>query len=103
MRLIDADALIDSLTINPERCPGCPEMEGLEEFVNLLDSAPTADGWIQCEDEMPKRPGWYLVANEHATWVALREGKTWMSVLGMELNDVAAWQDLPKPPRKRTI
>lgn len=41
MRLIDADALIDSLVIDPVSCPGCPEMEDLEDFINIIDSAPT--------------------------------------------------------------
>ena len=52
MRLIDVDALIDSITINPEECPGCPEPEWIEDFVNLLDIAPVVEErktgkWIQ--------------------------------------------------------
>lgn len=43
MRLIDADALINSLTINPEECPGCPEPEWIEAFIDLLDIAPTVE------------------------------------------------------------
>ena len=42
-RLIDADALIESLLINPEECPGCPEPEWIEEFVNIIDLAPTVE------------------------------------------------------------
>lgn len=43
MRLIDADALIESLSINPEDCPGCPEPEWLEELACVLALAPTVD------------------------------------------------------------
>ena len=40
-RLIDADALIKSLEVNPVECPGCPEPEYLEEFIELLREAQT--------------------------------------------------------------
>ena len=43
MRLIDADAFIAELTIDPIECPGCPEPEFLDEFLALVASAPTAD------------------------------------------------------------
>lgn len=42
-RLIDADALIEGLTVDPIACPGCPEFEGMEDLCNLLDSAPTVE------------------------------------------------------------
>lgn len=40
-RLIDADALIKSLEVDPVECPGCPEPEYLKEFIELLAEAPT--------------------------------------------------------------
>lgn len=40
-RLIDADALIKSLEVDPVECPGCPEPEYLQEFIELLNGAPT--------------------------------------------------------------
>lgn len=40
-RLIDADALIRSLQVDPVECPGCPEPEYLGEFEELLKGAPT--------------------------------------------------------------
>lgn len=43
MRLIDADALIESLSIYPEDCPGCPEPEWLEELACVLALAPTVE------------------------------------------------------------
>ena len=33
----------ESITINPEECPGCPEPEWIEEFVDLLDIAPVIE------------------------------------------------------------
>lgn len=43
MRLIDADALMESLTVDPIGCMGCPEPEFLEELSDILDCAPTVD------------------------------------------------------------
>lgn len=43
MRLIDADALIESLLIDPEECPGCPEPEWLEYMILTLETAPEVD------------------------------------------------------------
>lgn len=43
MRLIDADRLIEAITVNPLECPGCPEPEWAEEIVNLIDAMPTVD------------------------------------------------------------
>lgn len=43
MRLIDADALIEGLLVNPEECPGCPEPEWIEDFINTVDAAPTIE------------------------------------------------------------
>jgi len=40
-KLIDADALIRSLEVDPVECPGCPEPEYLKEFIELLAEAPT--------------------------------------------------------------
>lgn len=40
-RLIDADALIKSLEVDPVECPGCPEPEYLGELIELLREAPT--------------------------------------------------------------
>ena len=40
-RLIDAEALIKSLEVDPVECPGCPEPEYLRELKELLEGAPT--------------------------------------------------------------
>ena len=40
-RLIDADALLDALEVDPIECPGCPEPEFLPEIRALLEEAPT--------------------------------------------------------------
>lgn len=39
-KLVDADALIESLSVNPLECPGCPEPEYLEDVITLLETAP---------------------------------------------------------------
>lgn len=41
MRLIDADALIDSLTVDQMECYGCPEPEWMDEIIEILEHAPT--------------------------------------------------------------
>lgn len=43
MRLLDADALIAALEVDPIECPGCPEPEFLPEIIELLREAPTID------------------------------------------------------------
>ena len=43
MRLIDADALMESLAVDPIACMGCPEPEFLEELSDILDCAPTVE------------------------------------------------------------
>lgn len=41
VRFIDADALIESLTINPTECMGCPEPEWIDELIQILNTAPS--------------------------------------------------------------
>ena len=43
MRLIDADALVDALSVDPIGCAGCPEPEFMGELIDILDTAPTVD------------------------------------------------------------
>lgn len=47
MRLIDADALIDDLSVNQMECAGCPEPEWIDEMIRVLEEAPTIN--IQTE------------------------------------------------------
>lgn len=54
MRLINADALIESLLINPEECPGCPEPEWIEEFIEVIEMAPTATT-EELKDQLKRR------------------------------------------------
>lgn len=42
-RLIDADALMDSLSVDPIGCMGCPEPEFMEELSDIIDCAPTIE------------------------------------------------------------
>lgn len=46
MRLIDADALIDSLKVDQMECYGCPEPEWMDEIIEILEHTPTVDGMI---------------------------------------------------------
>ena len=43
MRLIDADALVNALSVDTIGCAGCPEPEFMEELLDILDTAPTVD------------------------------------------------------------
>ena len=47
-KLIDADALMEALSINPEMCPGCPEPEWLQELSDLFDT--TEESVVRCKD-----------------------------------------------------
>ena len=51
-RLIDADALLDALEVDPIECPGCPEPEFLPEIRALLEEAATVDAVevVRCKD-----------------------------------------------------
>lgn len=42
-KYIDADALLESLSVDPIECPGCPEPELLPELRALIEEAPSAD------------------------------------------------------------
>lgn len=46
MRLIDADALVESLSVDPVECPGCPEPEWMNEIIMVLNNAPTVEGMV---------------------------------------------------------
>lgn len=51
-RLIDADALIQGfLMVDPLDCPGCPEADFFNDFVEILKAAPPVDAipvsWIK--------------------------------------------------------
>lgn len=42
-KLIDADALIQNLSVDPGECPGCPEPEFLNDLIEILKAAPVID------------------------------------------------------------
>lgn len=39
MKLVDADEIIKDLSVDPVECPGCPEPECLETFIQILEEA----------------------------------------------------------------
>lgn len=51
-KLIDADALIRSLMVDPVECPGCPEPEFLSDLIEVFKTAPTVDAVpvVRCKD-----------------------------------------------------
>ena len=61
-KLIDADALIHGLRVDPAECPGCPEPEFLDDIISLLEEAPPVDA-------VPVRHGrWVMMEGELAFW-----------------------------------
>ena len=51
-KLIDATELIQQLSVDPVKCPGCPEPEFLPELIDVLEAAPAVDvygmnGWCK--------------------------------------------------------
>lgn len=56
MRLINADKLMEGLTVDPYLCPGCPEPE---ELVTLLDTA--EDATVEEIKEAAKEMGYKLI------------------------------------------
>ena len=67
MRLIDADALVESIkgwyckdcdNYNYVRCRAC----GTDDAINAIENAPTVDGWVSVKDRLPEEQKEVLVA-----------------------------------------
>ena len=41
-KLVDADEIIASLSVDPYECTGCPEPEFLQDMISVLAEAPSA-------------------------------------------------------------
>ena len=74
MRLIDADALIYTLAIDPEECPGCPEPEFLEMLSDILETTPEAV--VRCEDCVHMIEAYDLDERESFVWCEKWENET---------------------------
>lgn len=103
MRLIDADALIESLSKN---CPEDPMTEAIVEiFKACVDSEPTIEAesqWIPCSSgELPKKNGVYLACYEDVTVPLDWFNGKWFFYKSNpaveETGSIIAWMPMPKP------
>lgn len=68
------------------------------------DRAPdttTAGGWIRADQQSPDDGRTVLVAcchNSEPVWLGYHDDGRWLSIDGMDIDDVTHWQDLPDPP-----
>ena len=114
MRLIDADALIESireLLLEPDSA----QYMWSSDVLGKVKDAPTVGGWISVKDRLPEKSGWYLVSlvntrtghrwevpvsadYSHGKWDYAylgEEDATWMLN-----NTVTHWMPLPEPPKE---
>lgn len=112
MRLIDADALIESLGIEDEDIV----------FRGMLEDAPTVDlpdalraagwkedGWVSVKDRLPDESGPYLVKLENVfvTHLAMnvhywnaKDGYWRGSEAHSRIIGISHWMSLPEPPKE---
>jgi len=65
------------------------------------------NGWISVEDELPNKPGLYLVAtSEHGvgliTWSMGDVTPRWLDSDREQFSGVTHWMPLPEPPKEVT-
>lgn len=116
MRLIDADALMETMRENSEGNEGW--YGDTWQFMRDIDNAPTIDAvphWVPCEERLPEEYGEYLVTMNDGSvqecgYVpennrdALIGGWNTCESTGLEFIDewdVIAWMPLPEPYRER--
>lgn len=104
-RMIDADAL--KTAVDDEWCPDMM----VSEIWDVIDHAPTIDGWISVKDRLPEESGDVLVYNGHFYVVSF--SKQWEAFnhfdflgkpdkMAYVMTDVTHWMPLPKPPEEVT-
>ena len=99
MRLIDADALYETLVTGDIRetqqfCFPC------KKVLEAIDAQPTVDPqpqWIPVTERLPDKDGRYLVTNSHwgayeVDWNIFFNNQGWLCEKG-----VIAWMPLPEP------
>ena len=74
----------------------------LHRFAIFLDSLPRS-GWISVKDKLPRKSGWYLVANAYGT--VFRAGfwakkERFMHRSWKPLPKITHWQSLPDSPKE---
>lgn len=123
MRLIDADALLESLGEGPMSWTDTPEeiqaLDDWREFVSAINDAPTVGEWISVEDRLPDdgeklsiEAKWVLVwlgVEPFQTYFPLPAKYNWFSktwtVVGLsdDMNKrvkITHWMPLPEPPKE---
>ena len=112
MRLIDADALVETMQADE------PELWSMYDAYSLglhdqylydltaVEAAPTVGGWISVKDRMPELEGDYLVTDGHCVpWkcrlLKLAGVKGWVN--GASNPVINYWMPLPEPPEEGEV
>lgn len=106
MRLIDADALIESICW--DECERKHEdCDYTCSSIAPIVNAPTVGGWISVKDAMPKTGYVYLITlNSPATMPKTMEaylrhdGTWWRGSVSLMSEYVTHWMPLPEPPEE---
>lgn len=113
MRLIDADALMESIGCadavkygNRDRAQQdiSYSTRMLYEIRGEIDAQPTVDGWISAKDRLPEYTGWYLTYHHKINLCVV----SWFTGDGWEDGDwgayedgwVSHWMPLPEDPKE---
>lgn len=110
MRLIDADALIESIKRQCAFCRLMPDKE-IQQLADVMEkglveeveNAPTIKSieWIPCSERLPARQGYYICACKDGSRVLKTTTIKWSN--GWQLSGtraywkVIAWMPLPEP------
>ena len=119
MRLIDADALYDTISDHVTTVSVCPTVDwargkaAMKEIcLEDIKNAPTVSGWISVSDRLPSE-GDYREC--HETWdgaVIWTNGydiglgcyhnftRNWADIYDGYIDDVTHWMPLPEPPKE---
>ena len=104
MRLIDADAFLESLGEGPISWTDTPEeiqaVDDWREFVSMINDAPTVCEWINVKDRLPEIGKLALVYGSCGAMTVARHvtGNEW-GVSGI-FSRVTHWMPLPEPPKE---
>ena len=117
MRLIDADALKETIEEHVTTVSCCPTVDWSmgktqmkKQVIEDIDDAPTVEGWISVNDRLPDEHGLVLAVVKYKVgWfrvLAWREIGEWLSNdPKFEDSDgqyIAYWMPLPEPPQEVT-
>ena len=98
MRLIDADALIETIYKNAEGNEGW--YGDTWQFMRDIENAPTVDAvphWIPCEERLPEKYDEYLCCDKRGDYyVNYLEDADWAREFTKN-ESIVAWMPLPNP------